>query len=198
MHYNDLVLITNTLTPGWHTIYDLPDGAVRIRNLGVRQPALSPLPEFRLYLKVDGRELTPRHSDFFVDFLLKVESRPELRLPLTESCEHVCNGASPQGLLSSKRLPRLFSELNEKSWTMQKAQDQTGGLPTEVFLCGLQVLIRVYELNRVVDDPREAFRKAYLGLEKGQALNDVIKLLEPQVMPGKRYFNALDRKLPHA
>jgi hypothetical protein len=198
MHYNDLVLMTNTLTPGWHTVYALADGEVKIRNLGVRHPALSPLPEFRLYVMVDGRQLSPRHSDFFTDYLLKVEGRPELRLPLTEACEHVCNGASPQGLVSSKRLPRLFSELTPETWSMQKAQDQTAGLPTEVFLCGLQCLIRVFELNQVVADPREAFRKAYLGLEKGQPLNDVVKLLEPQVMPGKRYVNAFERKLPHA
>jgi hypothetical protein len=194
MHYSDLIQHTASLPLGRHVIYSLPEGQVLIRNLGVRHPSMSALPEYRLLLSVDGRERTPRHSDFFVDYLLKVETRPDLRLPLTEACEHVCNGASPQGLLSSKRLPAQFSEPSEKTWSMQKSQDQTAGLPTELFLCGMQGLIRVWELNQVIVNGLETFRKAFLGLEKGEALNDVVKSLEPQVPPGKRYFNTALKK----
>jgi hypothetical protein len=194
MHYNDLVLQTTAPAFGRHLLYELPEGKVVLCNVGTRHPSLAPRAEFRLLLVVDNRELTPRHSDFFTDYLLKVDARPDLHLPLTEACEQVCNGSSPQGLLSIKRLPRVFSELTDKTWSMQKAQDQTSGLPTEVFLCGLQGLIRAYELNEVHPNAREAFRKAFLGLEKGKPLMEAVKPLEPQVMPGKRYFNALERK----
>jgi hypothetical protein len=193
MHYTDLITRTRALAEGPHLIYELADGKVEIRNTGVRQAMLSPRPEFRVYLHVDGRELCPRHSDFFTDYLLKIETRPELRLVLTEACEQVCNGMSPQHMLAAKRLPLRFAEVGEETWSLQTSAYQTAGLPTEVFLCGLQCLIRVYELNQFVDKPTEAFRKAYLGLEKGELLPNVVQLLFPQVKPEKRYYNRVER-----
>ncbi len=154
---------------------------------------MSPEPEYRLYVTVNGRELCPRHSDFFVDYLLKIETRPDLRLPLTEACEHVCNGVSPQQFMSNKRLPRLFAEVNPATNALQKTLDQTGGLPTEVFLCGLQGLIRVYDLNRSLEKALETFRHAFLRLEKGEPYVAVARELQPLVRPGKRYFNRLAR-----
>jgi hypothetical protein len=194
MHYSDLVVHTAKLSVGRHVIYDLPEGKVVIQNAGVRNNGLSSLPEYRLYLIVDNRQLAPRHGDFFTDYLLKVEARPDLHLPLTESCEQVCNGTSPQAIMTAKRLPRWFSEVNSGTISFQKAQDQTAGLPTELFLCGLQGLIRVYELNEVVPKAAEAFRSAYLGLEKGQSFVEVVKPLSPQVRPAKHYFDGLERK----
>jgi hypothetical protein len=193
MHYSDLVLRTSDLPSGRTVIYDLPDGRVEIRNLGVRQPMLSPRPEYRLYLQVDGHELTPRHSDFFSDYLLKVETRPDLHLTLTEVCEQVCNGLGPSGLISAKRLPRRFAEISDKTAMMQTGMQQTGGLPTEVFLCGLQTLIRVFDLNEWLPNPAEAFRKAFLALEKGEWFPDVIATLQPQIRPAKRYFDRVQR-----
>jgi hypothetical protein len=193
MHYTDLITRTQALAEGAHVIYELPDGKVEIRNTGVRQAMLSPRPEFRLYLHVDGRELCPRHSDFFSDYLLKIETRPELRLVLTEACEQVCNGMSPQHMLAAKRLPRRFSEVGNDTWSLQTSAYQTAGLPTEVFLCGLQCLIRIDELNQSVDQPTEAFRKAFIGLEKGESLPSVVQSLIPQIKPAKRYYNRLER-----
>lgn len=193
MHYSDLVQRTNSLAAGSHIIYDLPVGKVEIRNLGVRHPDLSPQPEYRLYLYYDGREMVPRHGDFFSDYLLKTETRPELRLPLTEACEQVCNGMGPTGIMTTKRLPSRFADVGEQTHRMQTSLYQTGGLPTELFLCGLQGLIRVFDLNRWVDNPPEAFRKAFLGLEKGQPYVDVVRALHPAVRPEKYYFDRTER-----
>jgi hypothetical protein len=193
MHYSDLVHRTASLPPGPHVIYDLSDGKVEIRNLGVRHHDLSPLPEFRLFLRYDGREMMPRHADFFSDYLLKIETRPELRLPLTEACEQVCNGLAPSGIMASKHLPKRFSEVGESTASLQISMDQSAGLPTELFLCGLQGLIRVFELNRWLDNPPEAFRQAFLGLEKGQPFVEVIGRLQPQIRPAKYYFDRTQR-----
>lgn len=193
MHYTDLATHTAALAAGRHTIYDLPEGRVEIRNLGVRHPMLPQHPEYRLCVTVDSRVITPRHGDFFVDYLLKVDARPELRLPLTEACEQVCNGLSPREVMQNKKLPRWFGQVGEETAALQKTLEQTGGLPTEVFLCGLQCLIRVYELNQSLLKPPEAFRQAFLKLEKGQPYVEVARELQPQVMPGKRYFNRLTR-----
>ena len=179
---------------GRHIIYDLPEGKVEIQNAGVRHKSLTPKPEYRLYLYLDNRQIAPRHPDFFTDYLLKVEARPDLRLPLTDACEQVCNGLSPQSMMTTKRLPRWFSEVNDRTFAFQTSQDQTAGLPTELFLCGLQGLIRVYELNDYVPKPAEAFRLAFLALEKGQPFVDVMKTLAPQLRPGKRYFDGVERK----
>jgi hypothetical protein len=195
MHYSDLVSHTSALPEGLRQVlYDLPEGKVEILNAGVRNRAFSPLPEYRLYLCVDGRQLVPRHSDFFTDYLLKVEARPDLHLPLTEACELVCNGSSPQTIMTSKRLPRWFSEVSDKTATFQKSMDETAGLPTELFLCGLQAIIRLYELNSYVPKAAEAFRTAFLGLEKGKPFVEVVSPLSPQIRPDKRYFSGLERK----
>jgi hypothetical protein len=196
MHFTDLVTHTSALPVGRHVIYDLPEGKVIIRNVGILHPSLSPNPAYRLHLYVGGREVMPRHTDFFSDYLLKVQIRPDLRLPLSEACEQVCNGASPQSLMSSvsKHLPRFFAEAGDATWTFQTSEDETGGLPTEVFLCGLQTLIRVYELNGFLDKPREAFRQVFLALEQGKPLPEVVQQLRPEVRPAKRYFNRLERK----
>jgi hypothetical protein len=193
MHYTDLVQRTQSLPAGRHTIYELPDGRVEIRNVGQRHDHLAPQAEFRLYMSVDGREMAPRQGDFFSDFLLKIEARPDLRLPLTEASEQVCNGMSPQGMITSKRLPARFSEVGDATWTMQTSRDQTSGLPTDILLCGLQGLIRVYELNKFFDNVPEQFRQAFLGLEKGKPLNEVVAGLKPLVRPAKRYFNRVQR-----
>jgi hypothetical protein len=194
MHYSDLITHTADLPLGRHIIYDLPEGKVEIQNAGMRNPAFSPRPECRLYLYLDNRQMDPRHSDFFTDYLLKVEARPDLHLPLTEACEQVCNGVSPQAVMNAKRFPRWFSETTPKTYYFQKSQDRTAGLPTELFLCGLQVQIRVFELNDWLPKPAEAFRLSFLGLEKGQSIVDVLKPLAPHIRPGKRYFSGLERK----
>ncbi|RPH95176.1 hypothetical protein EHM69_05190 [candidate division KSB1 bacterium] len=193
MHYSDLVQRTAALSEGRHVIYEMPEGRVEIRNIGVGNPQLSARPEFRLYLFLDGREMQPRHSDFFCDYLLKIETRPDLHLPLTEACEQVCNGTAPTGVMTAKRLPRKFAETGESTWSMQTSMYANGGLPTELFLCGLQGLLRVYELNHWLDNSPEAFRQVFLKLEKGQPYVDVVRDLFPLVRPEKRYFDRMER-----
>ena len=194
MHYSDLIAHTADLPLGRLIIYDLPEGKVEIQNAGVRNPAFGPRPEYRLYLHLDNKMMDPRHGDFFTDYLLKVEARHDLHLPLTEACEQVCNGVSPQAVMNTKRFPRWFSETSAKTYYFQKTQDRTAGLPTELFLCGLQAQIRVFELNDWLPKPAEAFRSAFLGLEKGKTIVEVLRALSPQIRPGKRYFSGLERK----
>lgn len=193
MHYTDLVAHTKDLATGKHAIYDLPDGRVEIHNLGVRHPAMSPRAEFRLEMLANNRRFIPRHGDLFADFMLKVDARPTFRLPLSEACEQICNGVDPQSLMQTKNFPRLFAEPGEATWSMQTGMDQTGGLPTELFLCGLQALVRVYDLNEWLERAPEAFRQAFLKLEKGEPLPAVLRELQPHVRREKRYFNRLER-----
>jgi len=193
MHYADLVRHTSSLGIGPHIVYDLPEGKIEIRNLGVRHRDLSSRDEFRLYLHVNGREITPRHGDFFTDFMLKTEARPDLHLPLMEACEQLCNGLDPQGLITSKRFPKTFSESGEATWSLQTSSQQTAGLPTALFLHGLQALIRVYELNGWLDNPQEAFRGVFLKMEKGESPVETLRPLQPLVRAGKRYFDRLER-----
>ena len=195
MHYTDLIQRTADLPVGRHVIYEFPEGKIEISNVGLRHGDLAPLDEFRLSVLTDGRELLPRHGDFFADFQLKIEAHPDLRLALTEACEQVCNGQSPSSMIASKNLPARFAEVGEDSWHMQTGMYQTAGLPTSLFLCGLQTLIRVYELNGVLPDAPEAFRTVFLGLEKAQPLPVLLRALQPQVKPGKRYFNRLERTI---
>lgn len=193
MLYSDLIQRTKALSEGRHTVYELKEGCIEIDNVGIRHAHLSHRPEFRVLLRVDGRELIPRHSDFLSDYLLKVETRPELRLPLTEACEHVCAGADPLEQIEHRRLPLRFSEFSEATWHMQTSMYATGGLPTAILLGGLQVLLRVYELNESLPKPPDAFRQAFISLEKGTSLLEVATKLRPQVMPGKRYYDRLMR-----
>lgn len=195
MHYKDLVTKTAVLGIGRHNVYELADGIVQLRNVGVRHPDLSPREEFRLHLIFDQRELTPRHSDFFNDFLLKIETRHEFRLALTESCELVCNGSDPVETIAHRKLPAYFAEWGESTWSYQMSMYQTGGLPTDVMLCGLQVMIRSYELNDPTRNWPELFRVAFVNLEKGQPLVDVLKTLAPIIRPGKLYFDRKQRTI---
>lgn len=193
MRYLDLINQTSSLAVGQHVIHDLEDGKVIIRNMGQRNWMMSELPEHRLYLLAGGREYAPRHSDFISDYLLKLETRPALKLALSDAAEQVCNGADPVELMQSKKLPRFFSTLSDATWTLQTSESQTGGLPTAIFLAGLQALIRVYELNKSLDRPAEAFRQAFVNLEKGLPVLEVVNSLQPKVMPKKVYFNKTER-----
>ncbi len=193
MHYSDLILRTSGLSVGSHIIYEVTGGKIEIRNAGQRRPHLSPRPEYRLFVHAAGRELAPRHGDFFTDFQLKVEARPDLRLALTEACEQVCNGMDPLSQITAKGLPAHFAEAGEATWTLQTSMYQTAGFSTEIFLSGLQTLIRVYDLNGYLDKPQEAFRSVFLGLEKGNNLAELLRILQPQVRPAKYYFDRLER-----
>lgn len=193
MRYTDLITHTSNLPVGKHTIYDLPDGKVIIRNMGQRNWMMSELPEHRLYLLVEGREISPRHSDLLTDYQLKAETRPDLQLALREASEQICNGADPLDYMESKNFPRRLDTLNDETWPLQMSMYQTGGLPTAVYLCALQCLIRVYELNGILEKPGESFRQAFLNLEHGVPLLDVLNALQPKVMPKKIYFNLSER-----
>lgn len=196
MLYKDLIAKTKNLDSGRHTFYSFPDGHVEIRNVGQRHDYLSARPEYRLILRFDQRDITPRHSDFFTDFLLKIETRHDLRMKITEACEMVCNGADPLETMAHKNLPRYFADWGEETWSYQMAMYQTGGLPTDLMLTGIQAMIRCYELNDSSTNWPESFRQAFVSLEKGTPLLDVVKKLSPQVMPGKRYFDRLERTTP--
>ncbi len=193
MFYKDLIAKTKDLPEGRHNIYSFKEGNIEIRNVGVRHVDLTPHPEWRMSVVVDGREISPRHADFFTDFLLKIEVKPELRVVLSEVCEFVCNGSNPLDLIEQKKLPPWFSEWGESTWGFQMSMYQTGGLPTNIFLCGLQVLIRVYEWNDPSFKAAEAFRQAFVSLERNVPLLEVVKKVTPEVRPGKRYFNRTHR-----
>jgi len=194
MHYTDLIQRTADLPVGRHAIYEFPEGKIEIANVGHRHAQLALRDEFRLILSLDGRELLPRHGDFFADFQLKLDARPDLRLALTEACQQVCNGQSPLSMIASKNLPARFADVGEATWNMQTSMYQTAGLPTALFLCGLQALIRVYDLNGFLANSPEAFRSVFLGLEKGDPLPQLLRALQPQVKPNKRYFDRLERQ----
>jgi hypothetical protein len=194
MLYTDLVAKTTNLTIGQHTIYEIEGNRVVISNLGVAHPGRAQKDEYLLELFVNGRNMVPRHSDFFTDYQLKCEVRPDLHLQLSEACEHLCNGANPLELISSKRLPDFFAEPTNADWSLQTSMYQTAGLSTKLFLCGLQGLIRVQDLNDHNLKAPEAFRVAFVDLSKGKSLLDVVKPLHPQVTPGKRYFDGFIRK----
>jgi hypothetical protein len=105
----------------------------------------------------------------------------------------VCNGADPIELMQIKKFPRHFSDVSEETWTLQTSEYQTGGLPTAIFLAGLQALIRVYEINKSLARPAEAFRQAFINVEKGLPMLGVLNSLQPKVMPKKIYFNQTER-----
>lgn len=193
MLYTDLISKTANLAVGRHMIYEFDHDQVIIHNIGISHPQRSPRNEYLLEMFVHGRLLAPRHSDFFTDYLLKCEVRPELHLALTEACEHICNGADPVELISAKRLPENFSEPEEANWSLQNSMYQTAGFSTKLFLCGLQGLIRVRDLSDASIKAPEAFRVAFVDLSKGKSLLDVVKPLQPQVLPGKRYFDTYYR-----
>lgn len=195
MLYKDLITKTSALSIGRHTIYNLPDGKIEIHNVGQRHVDMSARFDHRLHLVFDQREITPRHSDFFTDFLLKIETRHELRMQITEACETVCNGADPLETMVQKKLPRFFAEWGEQTWSYQMAMYQTGGFPTDLLLTGIQVLTRCYELNDPTVKWPEQFRQAFVSLEKGSPLLEVVTKLKPEIMSGKRYFDRRERKV---
>ncbi|NUO20131.1 hypothetical protein HUU59_11835 [bacterium] len=193
MRYSDLTEKTKNLAPGKHIIGEYGTGRVIIHNVGTRHHYMSPRPEYRLIIETGGKSYSPRHSDFLTDYLLKCECRPELRLALSEACDAVCNGAGPSELKESGKLPPHFSEVSDATWTYQTSNFQTGGLSTELFLNGLQALIRVYDLNDPELKAPEAFRKAFLDVQGGKSVAEASQRLRPQIRGGKRYFDRLER-----
>lgn len=193
MRYSDLVLKTSGLPLGKHLIAELETGIILIHNTGSRHHYMTARDEYRLIVETGGISFTPRHSDFLSDYLLKCDCRPELRLSLSEACDALCNGAGPSELIASKNLPKFFSEIGNDTWSYQTSSYQSGGLSTELFLYGLQGLIRTYDLNDPTVNAPEAFRKAFLELQSGAGVPDVSQRLRPQVRAGKRYFDGLER-----
>lgn len=193
MRYSDLVEKTRNLSRGKHVIAELETGRVIIHNVGVRHHYMSTRNEYRLIIEIGGKTFTPRHSDFLSDYILKCECRPELRLALSDSCDAVCNGMSPTEIRDAKKLPLHFSEVNDASWSYQTSAFQTGGLPTDLFLAGLQAQIRVFDLNDPALKAPEKFREAFLLVQKGALVSEAAQSLRPQVFGGKRYFDRLER-----
>lgn len=193
MRYSDLIEKTKDLPLGKHVVTELSTGRIIIQNTGTRHHYLSPRPEYRLSIESGGKSFAPRHSDFLSDYLLKCDCRPELRLPLSEACDAVCNGMSPSEQIENKKLPAYFSEVNRDTWSYQTSGFQTGGLSTELFMYGLQAMIRVYDLNDPELKAPEAFRKAFLDVQGGGTVPDAVQRLRPQIRGGKRYFDKLER-----
>lgn len=193
MRYSDLIEKTKNLPLGKHVIGEIATGRVIINNVGVRHHYMSQRPEFRMVIESGNKVYTPRHSDFLSDYMLKCECRPDLRLALSDACDAVCNGAAPSELKETKKLPPFFSEVTDASWSYQTSSFQTGGLSTELFLNGLQALIRVYDLNDPELKAPEAFRKAFLDAQAGKPIAEAAQRLRPQIKGGKRYFDRLER-----
>lgn len=193
MRYSDLVEKTKNLSRGKLVIAELETGRVIIHNVGVRHHYMSTRNEYRLIIEIGGKTYTPRHSDFLSDYILKCECRPELRLALSDSCDAVCNGMSPTEIREAKKLPLQFSEVNDASWSFQTSAFQTGGLPTDLFLAGLQAQIRVFDMNDPTLKAPERFREAFLLVQKGISVAEAAQTLRPQILGGKRYFDRLER-----
>jgi hypothetical protein len=193
VRYSDLIEKTKDLSLGNHVIHELQSGRVVIQNVGSRHQYMSARPEFRLIVESGGKSFTPRHSDFLSDYLLKCDCRPDIRLPFSEACDAVCNGMSPSEQIENKKLPQFFAEANKETWSYQTSSFQTGGLSTELYMYGLQALIRVYDLNDPELKAPEAFRKAFLDVQGGASVSEAAQRLRPQVRGGKRYFDKLER-----
>lgn len=193
MRYSDLIEKTKNLPLGKHVVAELATGRVMIHNVGTRHHYMSQRPEYRLVIETGGKTYTPRHSDFLTDYMLKCECRPDLRLALSEACDAMCNGAAASELKENKKLPPYFGEVNDATWSYQTSNFQTGGLSTELFLNGLQALIRVFDLNDPELKAPEAFRKAFLDAQAGKSVAEAAQRLRPQIKGGKRYFDRLER-----
>lgn len=193
MRYPDLLQKAQQLPVGKHVLYDLKSGKVIFHNLGVRHFYMANHDEYRLLLQVNGREYAPRHGDFFTDFLLKLEAKPDQRLQLTDACELICNEADPLDVIKRHSFPEYFSVVNEATWKLQTSAYQTGGFPTELLFYGLQAMILVYHMNDPVPNMPEAFRKVFVDMSHGIPQHEAVRHLKPQIRPGKRYFDNLER-----
>jgi hypothetical protein len=193
MRYPDLVEKAKQLPVGKHVLYGLKSGRVIFHNVGVRHPYLANHDEYRVLIQINGNEYCPRHADLFTDFLLKLDVQPDQRVKLTDACELVCNEASPSDVITRYGFPTLFAKVGQETWTYQTSAYQTGGLPTELLFYGLQVMILVYHMNDPALHASEAFRKVFVDLSHAIPLHEAVRHLQPQVRPGKRYFDRLDR-----
>ncbi len=189
MRYADLKAQTAKLTVGRHLIYETEPDAVVIENVGQRNPALPNWSIYRLLVRWNSRDLTPRHSDLLNDLLLKIEARPDLRLPILEACEQICAGADPLRLVEQEQLPRYFREPNETEWSRQTTIAQTAGLPTELLLCALQGLILVQDHNEPKMNAAEILRQAFSRIKSGESKSELVRLFAPRTLLGKRYYD---------
>jgi hypothetical protein len=189
MRYADLKAQTAKLTVGRHLIYEREPDAVFIENIGQRNPALPHWPVYRLVVRWNGRDVRPRHSDLFNDLLLKIEARPDWRLPILEACEQVCAGADPLQLAEQRQLPRYFRELSEAEWGRSMTMLQTAGLPTELLLCALQGFILAQEHNEPKMSAPEVLRKAFNRIISGGSTPEIMRQLALQTPVGKRYYD---------
>jgi len=189
MRYADLKAQTAKLTVGRHLIYEREPDAVFIENVGQRNPALPNWPVYRLVVRWNGRDVTPRHSDIFRDLLLKIEARPDLRLPILEACEQVSAGADPLQLVEQRQLPRYFREPNETEWGRPTTMAQTAGLPTELLLCALQDLLLVYEHNEPKMNAPEVLRQAFNRILSGESVSEIMRQFAPRTPLSKRYYD---------
>ena len=196
MRYPDLLRHVRELLVGRHKLCDVEGGEIVIHNTGVRHPDLSDRHEFRLLLRSNGRCYAPRHTDFFSDFLLKLDAQPDQRLSLTDACEQVCNEADPVTVLEKRGFPKYFSKPGEETWNLQTSSHETAGLSTEMLFHGLQAMVAVYDVNDPPLKAPEAFRKVFVDLSHGIPLHEAVAHLQPAVRPGKRYFDRFERAHP--
>jgi hypothetical protein len=193
MRYQDLLAKAKEMPVGKHTLFDLSGGKIILHNTGVRHMYMSDRDEYRLLLEINGKSFHPRHSDFFTDFLLKLDAKPDTRLAMNDACELVCNEADPMDVLKKHDFPPYFSSVGQATWTLQTTAYQTAGFSTEVLFCGLQAMILVSALNDPAMHAPEAFRKVFVELSHGIPLHEAAAPLMPAVRPGKRYFDQLER-----
>lgn len=193
MRYPDLVQKAKQLPAGKYVLYDLKSGKVILHNLGVRHLYMANHDEYRLLIRINGREFAPRQGDFFTDFQLKLEAQPERRVALMEACELVCNEAAPSDVIQRHNFPASFAVENEVTWKYQTSAYMSGGFPTEMLFYGLQAMILVHHLNDPDSHAPEAFRKVFVDLSHGIPQHEAVLPLKPQVRPGKRYFDRLER-----
>jgi hypothetical protein len=193
MRFPDLLEKAKKLPVGKHVLYDLKSGKVIFHNVGVRHPYMANHDEYRMLIQTNGNEYTPRHADLFTDFLLKLDAQPDQRVKLTDACELVCNEAAPSDVIIRYGFSTQFAREGQETWTYQTSSYQTAGLSTELLFYGLQVMILVYHLNDPALHASEAFRKVFVDLSHAISLQDAVGHLKPQIRPGKRYFDHLDR-----
>jgi hypothetical protein len=193
MRFPDLLEQAKKLPAGKHVLYDLKSGKVIFHNVGVRHPYMANRDEYRMLIQTNGNEYTPRYTDLFTDFLLKLDAQPDQRVRLMDACELVCNEAAPSDVITRFGFPTRFAREGQETWTYQTSAYQTAGLPTELLFYGLQVMILVYHLNDPAMHASESFRKVFVDLSHAIPLHEAVRHLKPQVRAGKRYFDHLGR-----